>query len=246
MSVKSLLQLILFFLIILFIGGIYFLYFYSGPQKNEVNLIKDIEKVEKEELNKQNIDDQEILEDVNLSKNKAQEKDLDLKNTKVKFEDAKKDTKQQNKLEKKSDETLKNLTKEIEYVTSNNNGDVFKIFAKYGKSSLKKSDILNLEIVNGIISSNEKSDIYISSDFAEYNYENQDSKFYKNVEIKYDNKKISCDNLDLNISQNVAIAYNNVVIENNNSLMKAQIIEMDISTKDISINSQEKVKILIN
>ena len=246
MSVKSLLQLILFFLIILFIGGIYFLYFYSGPQKNEVNLIKDIEKVEKEELNKQNISDQEILEDVNLSKNKAQEKDLDLKNTKVKFEDAKKDTKQQNKLEKKSDETLKNLTKEIEYVTSNNNGDVFKIFAKYGKSSLKKSDILNLEIVNGIISSNEKSDIYISSDFAEYNYENQDSKFYKNVEIKYDNKKISCDNLDLNISQNVAIAYNNVVIENNNSLMKAQIIEMDISTKDISINSQEKVKILIN
>ena len=246
MSVKSLLQLILFFLIILFIGGIYFLYFYSGPQKNEVNLIKDIEKVEKEQLNKQNIDDQEILEDVNLSKNKAQEKDLDLKNTKVKFEDAKKDTKQQNKLEKKSDETLKNLTKEIEYVTSNNNGDVFKIFAKYGKSSLKKSDILNLEIVNGIISSNEKSDIYISSDFAEYNYENQDSKFYKNVEIKYDNKKISCDNLDLNISQNVAIAYNNVVIENNNSLMKAQIIEMDISTKDISINSQEKVKILIN
>ena len=246
MSVKSLLQLILFFLIILFIGGIYFLYFYSGPQKNEVNLIKDIEKVEKEQLNKQNIDDQEILEDVNLSKNKAQEKDLDLKNTKVKFEDAKKDINQENKLEKKSDETLKNLTKEIEYVTSNNNGDVFKIFAKYGKSSLKKSDILNLEIVNGIISSNEKSDIYISSDFAEYNYENQDSKFYKNVEIKYDNKKISCDNLDLNISQNVAIAYNNVVIENNNSLMKAQIIEMDISTKDISINSQEKVKILIN
>ena len=246
MSVKSLLQLILFFLIILFIGGIYFLYFYSGPQKNEVNLIKDIEKVEKEQLNKQNIDDQEILEDVNLSKNKAQEKDLDLKNTKVKFEDAKKDTKQQNKLEKKSDETLKNLTKEIEYVTSNNNGDVFKIFAKYGKSSLKKSDILNLEIVNGIISSNEKSDIYISSDFAEYNYENQDSKFYKNVEIKYDNKKISCDNLDLKISQNLAIAYNNVIIENNNSLMKAQIIEMDISTKDISINSQKKVKISIN
>jgi len=246
MSVKSLLQLILFFLIILVIGGIYFLYFYSGPQKNEVNLIKDIEKVEKEELNKQNIGDQEILEDVNLSKNKALEKDLDLKNTKAKFDDANKDIKQENKLKKKSDESLKNLTKEIEYVTSNNNGDIFKIFAKYGKSSLKKSDILNLEIVNGIISSDEKSNIYISSDFAEYNYENQDSKFYKNVEIKYDNKKISCDNLDLKISQNIAIAYNNVVIENNNSLMKAQIIEMDISTKDISINSQEKVKILIN
>ena len=39
---------------------------------------------------------------------------------------------------------------------------------------------------------------------------------------------------------------NNVMIENDKSTMKAQIIEMDISTKDISINSKDKVKVVIN
>ena len=32
---------------------------------------------------------------------------------------------------------------------------------------------------------------------CKYNYTNQNSKFYKNVEIKYDNKIITCDNFDL-------------------------------------------------
>ena len=36
------------------------------------------------------------------------------------------------------------------------------------------------------------------------------------------------------------------MIENEKSTMKAQIIEMDISTKDISINSKDKVKVVIN
>ena len=31
----------------------------------------------------------------------------------------------------------KNLTKEIEYITTNKNGDIFKILAKYGKTNLK-------------------------------------------------------------------------------------------------------------
>ena len=35
MSIKSLLQIILFLLIVIILGGIYFLYFYSGPLKNK-------------------------------------------------------------------------------------------------------------------------------------------------------------------------------------------------------------------
>ena len=250
MSIKSLLQLILFLLIFLFIGGIYFLYFYSGPLKNQTNLIENIEKIETAEYNKDNGGDQEILDDL-TQKNKITEEKLDLNDANIISQDIlkkengnKNDYK--NKVNKYDNNNLKNLTKEIEYITSNNNGVTFKIFAKYGTSSLKNTNILILEIVNGVISSNDKSNIYISSDFAEYNYENQNSKFYKNVEIKYDNKKITCDNLDLKISDNIAVAYNNVMIENDKSTMKAQIIEMDISTKDISINSKDKVKVVIN
>ena len=37
---------------------------------------------------------------------------------------------------------IKNLTKEIEYVTSNNNGDIYKISAKYGRTNLKDNSVL--------------------------------------------------------------------------------------------------------
>ena len=64
--------------------------------------------------------------------------------------------------------------------------------------------------------------------------------------IKYDNKVITCDNLDLEIKTNYAIAYNNVEINDDNSVMKAQVVRLNILTKDIEINSQDKIKIITN
>ena len=145
---------------------------------------------------------------------------------------------------KNSPEKIENLTKEIEYVTSNKEGDIFKIFAKYGKTNIENSNILDLDTVNGVITSIKRSKIDIKSDYAKYNYENQNSEFYSNVEIKYDNKIITCDNLDLQIDNNYAIAYNNVKIKDNKSTMKAQIVTLNLITKDININSKDKVKIL--
>ena len=139
---------------------------------------------------------------------------------------------------------IENLTKEIEYVTSNKEGDVFKIFAQYGKTNIKNSSILDLENVDGVITSNKRSDVYIKSDYAKYNYDNKNAEFYSNVEIKYDNKIITCENLDLQIDKNYAIAYNNVEINDNKSLMKAQTVKLNLITKDININSDEKVKVI--
>ena len=152
-----------------------------------------------------------------------------------------------NDLEKnKENSKIENLTKEIEYITSNRNGDIFKISAKYGKTNIESSNILDLEIVDGIISSSDRPDIFITSDFAEYNYNNQNSKFYRNVVIKYDNKVITCDNLDLSISENIAVAYSNVTVKDEKSVMKAQVLTLDIVTKDININSENKIKIYTN
>ena len=52
--------------------------------------------------------------------------------------------------------------------------------------------------------------------------------------------------MDLNISKNIAVAYNNVIINDNNSILKADNITMDILTKDIKINSNKKIKVLNN
>ena len=233
MSIRSLLQLILFLLIVLIIGGTYFFYFYKTPiiNKENSNIIFDNDQ---ENIVENLSNDREILQDLNKNNlNKESKKIYETKEKKI-----------EQKINNDSGPNeIKNLTKEIEYVTNNNNGDTFKILAKYGKTNIENTNILDLEIVNGTIISSERSVIYISSDYAKYNYSNQNSNFYSNVKINYDNKEITCDNLDLKISNNVAIAYNNVLIKDDKSIMKAQVVTMDIITKDININSEEMIKI---
>ena len=36
---------------------------------------------------------------------------------------------------------LENLSKDIEYISTNRNGDIFKIIAKYGKTNIKNNNI---------------------------------------------------------------------------------------------------------
>ena len=243
MSTKSLLQVILFLLIIIIVGGIYFLYFYNGSIKNKEIVINELD-LQKSGNSTELTSNQEILDGINSKQNKEIENAVDINEENLK--------KSKNTIKDKKDEkitknkNLENSTKDIQYVTTNKTGDVFRINAEYGKTNLENSDILDLINVDGSIISDNRSNIYISSMYAEYNYSNQNSKFYKNVEIKYDNKIIKCDNLDLNIRDNIAIGYNNVTVEDDNSLMKANKITMNMLTKDISINSDNKIEITTN
>ena len=232
MSIKSLLQIILFLLILLILGGIYYLYFYSETLNDQINL-NETENALSQITISQNNFDKDIMEEID-------EKDLKDKL----IEDNKITDKilEENKNEY-NDVANNNLTKEIEYITTNKNGDIFKIIAKYGSTNKNDNKILDLEEVIGTISSNKKSTINISSKFAKYNYTNQNSKFYNNVKIDYDGKTINCDNLEIMINENTALAYDNVIVKSENSLIKAQTISLDLITKDIKINSKNKIKI---
>ena len=232
MSIKSLLQIILFLLILLILGGIYYLYFYSENLNNQINLNEKENALNQITISQNNFD-KDIMEEID-------EKDFKDKL----IEDNKITDKilEENKNEY-NDVTNNNLTKEIEYITTNKNGDIFKIIAKFGSTNKNDNKILDLEEVIGTISSNKKSTINISSKFAKYNYTNQNSKFYNNVKIDYDGKTINCDNLEIMINENTALAYNNVIIKSENSLIKAQTISLDLITKDIEINSKNKIKI---
>ena len=129
MSIKSLLQIILLLLIFIIIGGIYFIYFYSDPNK----------KVGLPEIN-ENLNlsvDKVILED-----NEAADKnDLSISSIEVskKVNDEKNNTKEEQKYKK-----FENLTKQIQYIASSSNGNVFKILADTGKTNLKNRNLLDL------------------------------------------------------------------------------------------------------
>ena len=252
MSTKSLLQIILFLLIVLIIGGIYFLYFYSKPISNKLSIRENIDEIGAKSLNKNISLDQELLEDTKYEQDNILKKDTAHDESKViqNVEAAQSNTnKEINQKTYKSQNQIsleKNITKNIEYITTNKDGDIFKILAEYGKTNFKNSNILDLENVNGEINSNDAPKIFIKSDYAKYNYNNQNSKFFGNVKINYENKEITCDNLDLNINENIAIAYNNVIMIDQNSKMRAENVVMDIVTKDININSKNKVEVSIN
>ena len=145
MSIKSLLQLILFMLIILILGSIYFIYFYSKYPNNDTSFQNKIYEIENKSDAKINLD-QEILEDKKFTINSDQQK----QNTTIsnKSNEIKKNTKLKkeiNLVKEKKIDNVSNLTKDIEHITTNKNGDIYKILAKYGRTNLKNNDILDLE-----------------------------------------------------------------------------------------------------
>ena len=220
-------------MIIVIIGGIYYIYFLSTPSSNLIKNEDGLYQIDNKLSNQDLTMDDEVLDEVKFSNNKTNNNRDKIIKSEI--------TSSEKKIKEKS-----NQSKEIEYIATRENGDIFKILAKYGRTNLKNSKMLDLEDVSGTISSKDKSDIYISSDFANYNYTNQDSKFYSNVKIKYDDKEITCDNFELSVSENLAVAYENVIFKNSGSIMKAKNIIVNISTKDIKINSNDKIEVFKN
>ena len=67
MSIKSILQIILFLLIIIIIGGIYLLYFYTGPLKNQ-EISEKLLEIDQVNKNSNLSSNQEVLEEIDINK----------------------------------------------------------------------------------------------------------------------------------------------------------------------------------
>lgn len=254
MSIKSFIQILILSLIILIVGSVYYRYF-----ETEKNIVKEINssnsnnneqlKELKEKISELELQNKKLNEKINNNKVKTVEistktieeeekirknKDLNIKETEnenIKIQNKDKPVK---KILKKNE--IKNLVKDVEYTSVDQKGNRFNLLANSGKSNVDNNNILDLENVRGEIKSDKRDTIYIVSDFAMYNISNLNSKFYKNVIIEYQDKKITCENFNINMEINKAIAYNNVKITDTNSIMNAGIVEFDLATKDININ----------
>jgi len=239
MSLKSLIQVIIILIILIILGGVYFNYF---ANYNQI-VIED---------SKQNI---ETEIDTNISK-KKDEQSIDQEiNEKA---DEKADEKAEINLEKDENENINlkkkkpkidNLVKDIEYLTTDKSGNKYKVLASSGRTNSEDKNVLDLDNVRGVVTSKDKSTVYIVSDYAEYNSSSLQSNFYQNVVINYEDKEITCDYFDLDMQTNIAIAYNNVVVTDPQSIMKAGKIILNIETKVININpdtKKEKVTVTIN
>lgn len=232
-------------IIIIILGGVYFQYF--SKQKIDVNETnkKSQENAQINLKNKEN-----ITEDFQAKKILNSEDSRNKSNSSKKKETLQLSDKDRNLVSNKQTDTneMADLVKDVEYITKDKNGNIYKILASSGKTNKNDSNILDLEDVKGEINSEKKSTVYIFSDFAEYNSSELKSNFYSNVLVKYEDKQIMCQNLEINMDTNIAIAYNNVEVIDPKSIMRAGKITLDIESKEIYINPEQskKSKVKIN
>ena len=140
-----------------------------------------------------------------------------------------------------------NVMENLEYKSSDKSGNNYIIKAKKGKINLEKENLLILEDVYGEIKLVGKSTIYIYSNFAQYNRNNFDTRFYQNVLVNYGDKRFNCDNLDLFFKDNFGSMYNNIVFVDENTQINADQVNMNLLNGDINIKmfqEEKKIKIL--
>jgi len=145
-------------------------------------------------------------------------------------------------IELNEEEKNSNIIKDIRHVSKDMEGNEYIIEAVQGEIDLTNSEIMFLENVTATIKPIDTSHIIITSDFGKYNIQTYDSNFSKNVIINYLNNKITAEYLDFSINNNLMTISENVIYTNDENILKADIAEMDIKTKDTKIFMYEDYK----
>ena len=143
--------------------------------------------------------------------------------------------------EKNVDNEIINLT----YEKFDTNGNKYLIKAKKGILDNKLSNIIYMNEVEAslIYLNNERLIIY--SKEAIFNKENFKTTFSKNVKLVYREQILESDILEFLIDKNIAIFRDNVKYYNQDIQAMADIVNINLLTKEINIKSKNQKKIKI-
>ena len=139
-----------------------------------------------------------------------------------------------------------NIIKNVNYKTTDADGNEYVINAKEGEIDYSNSNIIFLKDVTALINLKDSSNVNIKSDYGKYNTNNYDTIFSKNVIITYLDNKITGEYVDFSILRNSMIISRKVVYTDLDNILKADAIEVNIKTKDTKIFMyEEKSKVNI-
>ncbi len=135
-----------------------------------------------------------------------------------------------------------NIIQDVSYSAKDTKGNEYLVKAKEGTIDQNYNNLIFLEAVNATIRLKNFELIEISSDFGKYNIDNYDTIFSKNVIITYLDNIIKGKYLDFSWDKNLIIISRDVTLNNNQSSLRADVIEVDIKKKDIKIFMHEENK----
>ena len=131
---------------------------------------------------------------------------------------------------------------DVKYSSEDSKGNKYIIKAKNGEIDISKPNIIFLTEVNALIELNNSNNIKIKSDYGKYNSDNLDTIFSKNVIITYLENEITGEYLDFSIGRNSMIISRDVIYENIENILKADVVEIEIDTKNTKIFMYDKKK----
>ena len=139
-----------------------------------------------------------------------------------------------------------NIIKDVKYTTKDADGNKYTITAKEGEIDYSNTDIIYLTDVRALIKLVNSENITVTSKYGKYNSGNFNTIFSKNVIINYLDSKITGEYLDFSLARNSMLISRKVVYTNFDNILKADVVEINIKTKDTKIfmyENQKKVNI---
>ena len=127
-----------------------------------------------------------------------------------------------------------NIIKDVEYKSKDSSGNEYTLKSSEGIIDQNNTNIIYLTSIKASIDLKDYDYINISSKFGKYNIDNFDTIFSKNVIIEYLDNIIIGEYLEFSLSKNLMTISRNVVFKNDKSSLTADVIEVDIKTKDIN------------
>jgi hypothetical protein len=147
-----------------------------------------------------------------------------------------------------SDKNIDNEIINLSYKKFDTNGNTYLIKAKKGLLDSKQPSIIYMKSVEASLTylNNEKLIIY--SKEAIFNKINFKTTFSNYVKLTYQDQILESDSLEFLIDKNIAIFKDNVKYYNHNMTVIADIVNINLLTKEINIksNNQKKIEIKKN
>lgn len=147
-----------------------------------------------------------------------------------------------NEIGSENTNTNANTIKDVKYISKDTSGNEYILSASEGQIDISDNKKIFLTNVEAMIILNDNTKIEVRSDFGKYDIDNFDTIFSKNVIITYINNKITGNYVDFSLERNSLIVSKNVIYTNLNNMLEADVINIDIKTKDTKIYMHEKEK----
>ena len=140
-----------------------------------------------------------------------------------------------------------NVISNLNYNSIDDEGRIYNIIAENGSVDSSNNQIIKMNKMRATIKLNDGTLVKISSDFADYDSITYETKFNSNVFSEYLEHQIFSELLIIDLNKNILEASNKMTYKNLKTIMKADVLKVDLLTKDLKIfNVDEKSKSNIN